>query len=153
MDARYANTADIKIGELPVIERARPSAPSSWVPSRLLHGLIGLGWVAWLWTIGLFSIPPEGTDPVPPSGVFEQFMLIVVLGAIVGVLGVIGAAIVNSPKTARYSLLAGSALALLGASCGLEGHPISEWGPGAGTAAALGVAGLAIMGRQHSSVS
>jgi len=148
MDARYALADDIKVDRLRVIERARPNATRSSGSSRVLNRLLGLGWVAFLWSIGLFSVPPESADPVPPAGAFDQFMLIVVLGAIVGVLGVISAAIANSPKTAKYSLLAGTTLALLGASCGLEGHPISEWGPSAATAAALGVTSLAAMGRQ-----
>lgn len=45
-----------------------------------------------------------------------------------GILGVLGLSIANHRGTAALSAAAGAGVMLLGATCGLVGHPVSSWG-------------------------
>ena len=150
MDAKHLDGIEISEAELPIIlPRPVPRAPErveSRQPSQVLHALLAAGWLVFLWSIGLFSGVDENAAPIELSAL-EQALMPVLLATIFGVFAVVVLALANSSATARLSAICGFSMAAIGATCGLEGHAISAWGPSAGAAAALGLASVAMMRR------
>lgn len=143
MDARHLANLDIDQTTIPAIERRR------WVEapqSRLANGLLGAGWLVFLWSIGLFGAGSGDGTAAPLSSV-EEVLMMFVLVTIFAVFGVIGSAIANNRLTSRLSAGCALSMLVLGASCGFAGHSISAWGPSTGLAALLGMASLAVVGR------
>lgn len=141
MDAKHLQSLEIDQAALPTIQRREAEIKE---PSRLLHGLLAMGWIGFLWSIGLFSGVDENAAPVELSAL-ETALMPVLLLTIFAIMGVVGLALANSSITARLSAICGFSMAAIGSTCGLEGHAISAWGPTAAAAGALGLASIAMM--------
>lgn len=145
MDARHA-------ARVPVSQDAHREIPrSAWVaapPSGVLNAALALGWMTFLWSIGLFSVSDAESAETALSFP-DQLALAFFMATLVGIVAVVGAALSNSSRTASISAICALAMIALGATCGFAGHPISAWGPDTASAAVLGFASLAIMGRRQ----
>jgi hypothetical protein len=150
MDARHAPDAQTALATAPTIAR---STNTPWVgaePNHSLNTVLAVSWMGFLWSIGFFAGPSSDTIIAPLSFVdnLAKAMFLVTLG---GIVAVIGFAIKNSPLTPIVSAAAGLSMVLIGATCGFAGHPISAWGPNAGSAALIALGSVALMGRRATS--
>lgn len=144
MDARHLNDVTIDRTTLQEIPRREWEAAA---PSRVLHGGLAAAWMWFLWSIGLFASPdPNAAAPV--FSVVEELLMFALLGTIVAVLSTIGLALMNHRATARVSTLCALSMVVIGTTCGFAGHSISSWGSLTGSAAAIGMASIAILGRR-----
>lgn len=148
MDARHAATARSAVETAPSIQR---SAPPQWVaatPARTLHAALAVAWMSFLWSIGLFSSPSSDTV-IEPLSFADNLALTMFLVTLMGIIAVVALAAANSRLTASVSAIAAVSMVVIGTTCGFAGHPISAWGPNTGSAAILGLASVAIMGRRQ----
>jgi len=144
MDAQHLQHVNIDQTTLREIPRRQ------WVaakPSLALHALLSVSWIAYLWSIGLFSSPEEG-GALPQLSFVDEIILVALLATIVGVFTTIGAALMNKAIAAPMSAISALAMVAIGTTCGFAGHPISAWGPSTATAAVIGIGSVMLMGRR-----
>ena len=123
--------------------------PAQWVaaaPSRLLHGGIGVAWLGFLWTLGIFT-PSNGGGAIDLSFV-DSLALAMFLVTLAGIFTVVAFAMSNSMATAPVSVICGLAVIVVAAMCGFSGHPATAWGPDAVLAAGIVAVSLFVMGRR-----
>lgn len=150
MDARLAQSARSSISTAPQVRRSKAATWVAATPARTLHGCLAVAWLSFLWSIGLFSSPSSDTV-IEPLSFVDNLAMMMFLVTLVGIVAVVAMAVVNSPRTATVSAVAALSMVVIGTTCGFAGHPISAWGPNTGSAAVLGLASIAIMGRRDTS--
>lgn len=148
MDARHATKAQSAVETAPSIQR---TATPQWVaatPARTLNVALAMAWMTFLWSIGLFSSPSSDTV-IEPLSFADNLALAMFLVTLMGIISVVALAVSNSRLTSSVSAIAATSMVVIGTTCGFAGHPISAWGPNTGSAAVIGLASLAIMGRRQ----
>jgi hypothetical protein len=147
MDARHASAAQSGVKTAPKIQQI---ATPQWVaatPARTLNAVLAAAWLAFLWSIGLFSSPQSDTV-IEPLSFADNLALAMFLATFVGIIAVVALAVANSRHTAIVSAISAMSMVVIGTTCGFAGHPISAWGPNTGSAAVIALGSLAIMGRR-----
>lgn len=147
MDARHAPDARIALATAPKIAQTTTPAWIAAAPSQTLNAVLAISWMGFLWSMGLFSSPSSDTV-IEPLSFVDNLALAMFLVTLGGIVAVVGFAIKNSPATPVVSATAGLSMVIVGATCGFAGHPISAWGPNAGSAAIIALGSVALMGRR-----
>lgn len=147
MDSRHVRAARPGVEAAPRIQQLTAPRWVAATPVRTLNAALAVAWLAFLWSIGLFSAPQSDTviEPLSFADNLALAMFLVTLG---GIIAVVALAIANSRHTAIVSAGSAMSMVVIGTTCGFAGHPISAWGPNTGSAAVIALASLAIMSRR-----